>query len=574
MYMRDMLPTIAQNNATLLQLGSLIGDNVVLWKTDGDPKKLGFQFEEFNYNCLRVLACIIVNDQNLLFENNIIQASLRSNFLKRPAAIMASYVKAAKTEYRPDTLCGMTTFASAKTYLMTRWGTNVTGSGSLKFPAYAQNPDAHRKCVEIAGVALSNFIKLMLAIMTTPNLQYNDTEPKSQEEYLKSPPLKRFFDAFNATVVLNQRADRVRDSNAHTSVITLQTILDLVDRSPVADRVYRRIGEELFHTQTLWEELLPDERARLDQMLIEAPPKSQIYDPITPADEKQARDMAAAAETLQNIELKQRYVVYGPKEQGKDVSPVVDWNEMEVNKRLIGPVAKMYVSALLRLGKDGYVKKFTREGDHLLDMGRSALAQTLSTDQLAVAHIGQEKFENIVPLNVLKDIGLLVPILICTESVENEELAPGEEPRCTESITISSGCSKYAAPGYKDLSKHSMDEVMELFRRWGILAEIFSLVLAGKKVSTSLRQAIAKPWHHSASYRAPPASVRDDIGAWADEYGEDEDVGITEEVAPVYSVPPSTPAGFWSSLKSVFSDDPANDPASIASWGAYEEDVY
>jgi hypothetical protein len=565
MYFRDMLRTISQPDAVGLVRGDVAGGTFRVWNEDGS-----FNCNEFNDNCLRVLNHILTNDENVLYANAMIPGDLRLHFKARPASILMSYIAISGMEYRADTLCGVVTNYNQKLQMVSGWSTTLQGAGILKLPANSKANEL-RKCVEIAGIMLSNFISLLLNVMTTEDIKNSSRKVTKMSTVTGAAIFKPFFAEFGQVVAVHRGVDKEQDGVDHQAVVTLQSILNYVEKGQQAGREFRRIGEELFNpAPTLWEDLLPEDRARLDQMLIEAPSKSQIYDPITPTDEKQAREMAAAADTLQNIELKQRYVTYGAKEQGKDVSPVDDWNEAEVNKRLLGPVAKTYVSMVLRLGKDGYVKKFVREDHNLADMGRSALAQTLSTDQLAVAHIGQEKFEKIVPLNVLKDIGLLVPTIVCDGEGTEEEM-----PQCGLSITVSSGCSKCPLPGFKHVGKHGIDEVIQLFHRWGILAEIFSLVLAGKKVTPALREAIAKPWHHSASsYRAPPASVREDIGAWAEEYGEDEDAGITEEVAPVYSVPPSTPAGFWSSLTSVFTDDPANDPASIASWGAYEDDVY
>jgi hypothetical protein len=566
LYFRDMLRNISKPDAVGLVRGDVAGATFRIWNEDGS-----FNCEDFNNNCLRVLNHILTNDENVLFQNAIIPGDLRTYFKARPASIFMSYVEVSGMEYRADTLCGVVTNYNQKLQMVSGWSTTHQGPGVIKLPANSK-PNELRKCIEIAGIMLSNFIRLVLNAMTSEEIKNSSRKVSKMSTVTGSAIFKLFFDEFKTVVSVHRGVDKEQDGVEHPAVVTLQSILNYVEKGNEAGREFRKIGKELFDpVPTLWEELMPEERARLEQMLIEAPPKSQIYDPITPGDEKQAREMAAAADTLQNIELKQRYVTYGAKEQGKDMSPVADWNETEVNKRLLGPVAKMYVAMLLRLGKDGYVKKFAREGDHLLDMGRSALAQTLSTDQLAVAHIGQEKFEKIVPLSVLKDIGLLVPTVVCNGEGTDEEM-----PQCGLSITVSSGCSKCPLPGFKHVGKHGIDEVVELFHRWGILAEIFSLVLAGKKVTPALREAIAKPWHHGASsYRVPPASVRDDIGAWAEEYGEeDEDAGITEEANAKYSVPPSTPAGFWSSLTSVFTDDPANDPASIASWGAYEDDVY
>ena len=568
MYLRDMLRTIHEPNATALVRGDPGGATFPLW-VEGK-----FAFDEFNDSCLRVLCSIMTNDMNLMYENNVlVQGDLREFFLARPAGILMSYIAVGPLQYRVDTLCGMVTNYDGKPQMISGWGTRYQRAGMLKFPG-DDRANEQRKCIYIAGHSLSNFISLLLHAMTTDEIKNSSKKPNMKLVTSPTGPFGKFFEEFAAIVKVHQAVEKENDGVDHPAVITLQAILNATDKGQGGGREFRRIGEELFNTTTLWEELLAQDRARLEQMLIGAPKKSQIYDPIKPADEKQAREMAAAADTLQNIEVKQRYVVFGAKEQGKDASPVVDWNEVEINKRLLGAVAKTYVHILMRLGKDGYVEKFSKEGEHLVEMGISALVQTLSTDQLAVAHIGQEEFEKLVPLHVLRDIGLLVPMYVCQESKPESE----DMPQCEISITVSAGVTRHSLPGYKNVGGHNIQEIVELMHRWGILAEIFALVLAGKKVDPKLREAVAKPWHHASSptsqHHQQPAQAAEDIGSWANEYG-DEYEDVTEEI-PVkpYAVPPSTPAGFWQTLTSAFSDDPANEPASIASWGANEDDLF
>lgn len=565
LYFRDMLRVVYKPDAVCLVRGGGVGTTFPIWENGK------FNCTMFNEHCMRTLNHIFANDENVLYgDKTRLKLGVGLFFHRTIADMVTSYIAVndKKNHYRVDTLLGAATKDGEVEYVVSSWSTELRGPGILTMEAKSVNE--LRKCVEIAGKSLANFISLVLHALAAASYR-KSTRPANWKQILGLKTFAPYFIEFEAIVVAHSMVVQKDQSQTDfPGVITLQAILDYVSGGNEANRRFYMIGKDM---PNIWDDLTAPEQERLEQMLlVETRPRDNVFEPITTGEQKIAREMAAIADTLQNIEIKQKYVIHGAKEQGKETSPVIDWKEVEVNKRLLGPVTKVYATMLLRLGGDGYIKKFSQEGEHLVEMGRSALAQTRSTDPVTVAIIGQELFEEMVPLAVLKDIGLLVPEYTCTRE-EGED----EARLCQMSLTVSAGCSKCSLPGYKDVGGRDISEVIELFHRWGILAEMFSLILAGREVDRRLSDAIAVPWNRAAraEYRVPPASIKDDIGAWAEEYGMDEDDGITEEVAPSaapYSVPPSS--GFWSSLKNVFTDDTANDPASIASWGMNEDDVY